>query len=342
MPRRTSPPRAVSRTATSTSDAAQDHRPRRRARSSRRTRSSARRRGSRRWSSSRRASRPCTRMWVTSRVTVDLPLVPVIEIDRHPPVGVADPGRRRGAGAARSAASQPATQRCLGVGHPDPCDPAATDRLARSTAASAISRARSAPAHGQVTIQRPVSDARWTSTGPSCSSWSARRRRVHATRSATASGHSRTGTRRPRWTSVPSSGRPGALPGPRPADRDLDLDHRHEPVDVGAFEQADLDETHDPDTIREATARARPRARDPDAAAINSTRLRRWPSPNTPPSSRRPSSRRCATAVAAAEPAFLADLERLVNTDCGSYTKAGVDAVGRLDGRAAADARASP
>src|SRR5262245_41762217 len=33
--------------------------------------------------------------------------------------------------------------------------------------------------------------------------------------------------------------------------------------------------------------------------------------------------------VAAAEPAFLADLERLVNIDCGSYTKAGVDEVGR-------------
>jgi glutamate carboxypeptidase len=33
--------------------------------------------------------------------------------------------------------------------------------------------------------------------------------------------------------------------------------------------------------------------------------------------------------VEAAEPAFLRDLERLVNTDCGSYTKAGVDAIGR-------------
>ena len=30
-----------------------------------------------------------------------------------------------------------------------------------------------------------------------------------------------------------------------------------------------------------------------------------------------------------AYPAYLADLERLVNTDCGSYTKAGVDAIGR-------------
>ena len=33
--------------------------------------------------------------------------------------------------------------------------------------------------------------------------------------------------------------------------------------------------------------------------------------------------------VEAAEPAFLADLRRLVNTDCGSYTKAGVDTIGR-------------
>lgn len=34
-------------------------------------------------------------------------------------------------------------------------------------------------------------------------------------------------------------------------------------------------------------------------------------------------------AVEAAEPAFLEDLERLVNTDCGSYTPEGVDAIGR-------------
>ena len=33
--------------------------------------------------------------------------------------------------------------------------------------------------------------------------------------------------------------------------------------------------------------------------------------------------------VADSLPAYLADLERLVNTDCGSYTKAGVDEVGR-------------
>ena len=34
-------------------------------------------------------------------------------------------------------------------------------------------------------------------------------------------------------------------------------------------------------------------------------------------------------AVDAALPAYLADLERLVNTDCGSYTKSGVDEIGR-------------
>ena len=41
-------------------------------------------------------------------------------------------------------------------------------------------------------------------------------------------------------------------------------------------------------------------------------------------------------AVEAAQPAYLADLERLVNIDCGSYTKAGVDEVGALDRRPAA------
>ncbi|HET9436311.1 MAG TPA: M20 family metallopeptidase [Candidatus Limnocylindrales bacterium] len=35
-------------------------------------------------------------------------------------------------------------------------------------------------------------------------------------------------------------------------------------------------------------------------------------------------------AVRAAEPAYLADLERLVNVDCGSYTPAGVDEIGQF------------
>ena len=33
--------------------------------------------------------------------------------------------------------------------------------------------------------------------------------------------------------------------------------------------------------------------------------------------------------MAAELPAYLADLQRLVDIDCGSYTKAGVDEVGR-------------
>jgi len=36
------------------------------------------------------------------------------------------------------------------------------------------------------------------------------------------------------------------------------------------------------------------------------------------------------TAIRADEPAYLADLERLVNTDCGSYTRDGVDSIGQF------------
>ncbi|HEY8633087.1 MAG TPA: hypothetical protein VIL50_08020, partial [Candidatus Limnocylindrales bacterium] len=35
------------------------------------------------------------------------------------------------------------------------------------------------------------------------------------------------------------------------------------------------------------------------------------------------------SSIRAAEPAYLADLERLVNTDCGSYTRDGVDQIGQ-------------
>ena len=40
-----------------------------------------------------------------------------------------------------------------------------------------------------------------------------------------------------------------AVPGPAPADGDLELDHRLEPVDVRALEQAGLDQTHGPGRI---------------------------------------------------------------------------------------------
>ena len=42
------------------------------------------------------------------------------------------------------------------------------------------------------------------------------------------------------------------VPGPATADRDLELDHRLEPVDVRALEQSDLDESHGPARIASA------------------------------------------------------------------------------------------
>ena len=145
-----------------------------------------------------------SRMWVISRVTVDLPLVPVIEM-----IGIVRASSRIQVG---GVAPAPATRSIQRATMPDWVPvrrtrrPGWTDRDARSKAASAMSRDRSAPVHGQVITQRPVSDARWTWAGPPCSSWSARRRRVQATRSVTSSGHSRAATGRPRRTSAPSSG----------------------------------------------------------------------------------------------------------------------------------------
>jgi len=43
-----------------------------------------------------------------------------------------------------------------------------------------------------------------------------------------------------------------AVPRPAPADGDLQLDHRLEPVDVGTFEQAGLDQAHGPGRIASA------------------------------------------------------------------------------------------
>ena len=139
-----------------------------------------------------------SRMWVIRRVTVDLPLVPVIEIAgiRRASSRIHDGGVAR-APAIRSC-QRSTTRAWVPVSRVRRAGE--TLRDARSNAASAIRRARSAPAQGHVTTHRPVSDGTWTSTGPPCSSWSVRRRRVHATRSATWSGHSWAGTDRPRWT----------------------------------------------------------------------------------------------------------------------------------------------
>ena len=105
-----------------------------------------------------------------------------------------------------------------------------------------------------------------------------------------------------------------AVPGPPPADGDLELDHRLEPVDVRAFEQAGLDQSHGPGRIARCqrldcepmTASTARRSRRPSAVELDALRA----------------------AVTADLPAYLADLERLVNIDCGSYTPAGVDEVG--------------
>src|SRR6478736_665571 len=108
-----------------------------------------------------------------------------------------------------------------------------------------------------------------------------------------------------------------ALPVPRPsaADRDLELDHRLQPVDVGAFEEAGLDQSHGPGRIARCR---RPRLRVMSAPTMP---------PSTPTAAELDALR---SAVAADVPAYLADLERLVNIDCGSYTPDGVDQIGRF------------
>ena len=60
---------------------------------------------------------------------------------------------------------------------------------------------------------------------------------------------SRAGTAAPSRTRAWRPGLALAVPGPPPADRDLDLDHRLEPVDVRSLEQADLDQAHGPARI---------------------------------------------------------------------------------------------
>ncbi len=103
-------------------------------------------------------------MWVISRATVDLPLVPVTET-----TGIVRASSRIQAGGVASVSSIRVVKRRnvrAWVLVRRTRRPADTERAASSNAASAIVRARSAPSHGQVTTQWPASDARWTSTGP--------------------------------------------------------------------------------------------------------------------------------------------------------------------------------
>ncbi len=203
MPRSTMPPRAVSRTATSMSE-----RPRIRCAPPGPVQSP----GSTIRSSTRTPSdvvvptcRPVpSRMWVMSRVTVDLPFVP--EIDT---TGMRRSASRIQVGGEVRAASmrsvQRVTSRCWApvswVVRDDD-----TSRSARARAASASVRARSSPVHGNVTIQCPGSDERWTARPDRPSPWSTRSRRTHAATAAMPSGQSRVGTWAPRWTSACRAG----------------------------------------------------------------------------------------------------------------------------------------
>jgi glutamate carboxypeptidase len=121
-----------------------------------------------------------------------------------------------------------------------------------------------------------------------------------------------------------------AVPRPPSPDRELDLDHRLEPVDVRAFQEPDLDEAHGPGRI--ATAK-RPGGASGDATgpAGDVRPAVDWRAVNTTiePGAGVSSDELAAldAAIATALPAYLADLERLVNIDCGSYTPAGVNEV---------------
>ena len=189
-----------------------------------------------------------------SRVTVDFPFVP--EIDT---TGTRRSASRIQAGGEVRASAMRSDQRAT-VRSWAPVRRAVRDgdtsRSARAKAASVSSRARSSPVHGNVMIQCPGSDERWTASPARPSPWSTRSRRIQATIAATPSGQSRAGTLAPRWTSSVAARVALAVPGPPPADGDLQLDHRLEPVDVGALEESDLDQSHGPGRIPSAHARA--------------------------------------------------------------------------------------
>ena len=168
--------------------------------------------------------------------------------DRDPPVGVADPRRRRRAGPRRSARS---SDRAAGSCAPVRCACRAgeTSRSASASAASAMTCARSAPRHGNVTIQWPgirrAVDAQ--AAGPlavvGAQAAEPGRERHDAVRPLARR------DRRPEPDEGVALGVALAVPGPPPADGDLELDHRLQPVDVRSLEQAGLDQSHGPGRI---------------------------------------------------------------------------------------------
>ena len=199
MPLSTSPPRAVSRTATSTSE---------RPRISCAPLGPVQSPGSIRRSSTSTPSdvvvptwRPArSRIRVISRVVVDFPLVPEIEM-----MGIWRSALRIHGGGDVEARWIRSIQ-CIRRRSWDPVRWArragVAARSVSATEASAIRRARSAPTHGHVTIQCPGSDDRWARIPPTPSACPDRRRRAHPASVVTGSGQSRSGTLAPRRTSA--------------------------------------------------------------------------------------------------------------------------------------------
>ena len=144
-------------------------------------------------------------MWVVSRVTVLLPFVPVIET-----TGTRRSASRIQAGGVARASAMGASARATDRAWPGVSvarRPGGTSFSLSANAASAIDRARSAPVHGNVTIQWPGSDERWTASPPRPSPWSKRSRRIQPTSASTWPGHRRRGTATPRRT---TAWRPGS------------------------------------------------------------------------------------------------------------------------------------
>jgi glutamate carboxypeptidase len=106
-----------------------------------------------------------------------------------------------------------------------------------------------------------------------------------------------------------------AEPCPPPADGDLELDGRLEPVQIRSVQQANLDQAHGPARIPTV----------PAAATLDFGPVSTIVAPGslvTPDELER-----IRNHVATGLPAFLADLERLCNIDCGSYSPSGVNEV---------------
>ena len=237
--------------------------------------------------------------------------------DRDPAVGVADPRRRRGPrlGDALRPAREHPFLRAGQLGGPRRRDIALGEgerRLGEGLGAlGALPREGHDPVAG---VRGAMDDARRREPSP----WSARRRRIQADERGDRVGPVAGRHPRAEPDERMSPGVPLAVPRPTAADGDLELDHRLEPVDVRAFEQAGLDQSHGPGRIASRLAAVDSRAMDaptvtPHAPADDSMPCDGDRAPTCRPSW--PTSR------------------RLVNIDCGSYTRDGVDEVGALDRR---------